>query len=117
MPERILPARSGPGSGIVSALTASAAAWVSFEESSGLRHGWAGVEVSAQQVDRVAERLGAVDERQQVEKMSPVAPTLCLGRDGTGVPMRAPEVAGKQAEGSAPTREAKLATMERGIAR
>ena len=98
-------------------MTASTAALVSLEESSGLRHELAGVEVSAKQVERVAEGLGAeiaVDERKQVEKMSPVAPTLYLGMDGTGVPMRAPEVAGragKQADGSAKTREAKVVTV------
>ena len=98
-------------------MSASAAALVSFEESSGLLHELAGVEVSAKQVERVAEALGveiAVDERRHVEKMSPVAPTLYLGMDGTGVPMRAPEVsgrAGKQADGSAKTREAKVVTV------
>ena len=98
-------------------MTASAAALVSFEESSGLLHEWAGVEVSAKQVERVAEALGAeiaLDERKPVEKMSPGAPTLYLGMDGTGVPMRAPEVAGragKQPDGSAKTREAKLVTI------
>jgi len=98
-------------------MTASAAALVSFEESRGLLHELAGVEVSAKQVERVAEALGAeiaVDERQQVEKMLPLAPTLYLGMDGTGVPMRAPEVAGragKQPDGSAQTREAKLVTV------
>jgi len=98
-------------------MAASAAALVSFEESSGLLHELAGVEVSAKQVERVAEALGAeiaVDERQAVEKESPAAPTLYLGMDGTGVPMRASEVAGrtgKQPDGSAKTREAKLATV------
>jgi hypothetical protein len=98
-------------------MTASAAALVSFEESHGLLHELAGVEVSAKQVERVAEGLGAevaVDERQPVEKMSPAAPTMYLGMDGTGVPMRAPEVAGragKQADGSAKTREAKVVTL------
>ena len=98
-------------------MTASTAALVSFEESSGLLHELAGVEVSAKQVERVAEGLGAeiaVDEGKQVEKMSPVAPTLYLGMDGTGVPMRAPEVAGrpgKQSDGSAKTREAKVVTI------
>jgi hypothetical protein len=60
-------------------MTASTAALVSFQESSGLLHELAGVEVSAKQVERVAEALGAeiaVDERQAVEKMAPVAPTL-----------------------------------------
>jgi len=98
-------------------MAASAAALVSFEESSGLLHELAGVEVSAKQVERVAEALGAeiaVDERQAVEKESPAAPTLYLGMDGTGVPMRASEVvgrAGKQPDASAKTREAKLATV------
>ena len=90
---------------------------VSFEESSALLHELAGVAVSAKQVERVAEGLGAeiaVDERQPVEKMSPAAPTMYLGMDGTGVPMRAREVAGragKQPDGSAKTREAKLVTI------
>jgi len=98
-------------------MTASTAALVSFQESSGLLHELAGVEVSTKQVERVAEALGAeiaVDERKDVEKTSPAAPTLYLGMDGTGVPMRAPEVAGragKQPDGSAKTREAKLVTV------
>ncbi len=98
-------------------MTASAAALVSFEESSGLLHELAGVAVSTKQVERAAEALGAeiaVDEHQQVEKMGEVAPTMYLGMDGTGVPMRAQEVAdraGKQADGSAKTREAKIVTI------
>jgi len=101
-------------------MTASAAALVSFEESSGLLHDLAGVEVSVKQVERAAEALGAeiaVDEQQSVDKMgevAPTAPTMYLGMDGTGVPMRAQEVrdrAGKQADGSAKTREAKLVTI------
>jgi Uncharacterised protein family (UPF0236) len=55
-----------------------------------------------------------VDERQHVERMGEMAPTIYLGMDGTGVPLRAEEVAdraGKQADGSAKTREAKLVTM------
>jgi len=98
-------------------MTTSAAALLSFEESSGLLHELAGVGVSVKQVERAAEALGAeiaVDEHQQVEKMSEVAPTMYLGMDGTGVPMRTQEVAdraGKQADGSAKTREAKLVTI------
>src|SRR5437667_357765 len=98
-------------------MTASAAALLSFEESSGLLHELAGAEVSAKQVERAAEALGAeiaVDEHQQVEKMGEVTPTMYLGMDGTGVPMRTQEVAdraGKQADGSAKTREAKLVTI------
>jgi len=98
-------------------MTASAAALVSFEESSALLHELAGVEVSAKQVERAAETLGAEiaeDERQDVVRMREVAPTMYLGLDGTGVPMRPQEVAdraGKQADGSGKTREAKLVTV------
>jgi Uncharacterised protein family (UPF0236) len=98
-------------------MTASAAALVSFEESSELMHELAGVEVSTKQVERAAEALGAEitsDEQQQLEQMGEVAPTMYLGMDGTGVPMRREEVAdgaGKQADGTAKTREAKLVTL------
>ena len=98
-------------------MTASAAALLSFQESSGLLQELAGVEVSVKQVERAAEALGAeiaVDEHQQVEPMGEVVPTMYLGMDGTGVPMRTPEVAdraGKQTDGSAKTREAKLVTV------
>lgn len=98
-------------------MTGSTAALVSFEESSALLHELAGVKVSASQVERAAEALGAEiagDERSCVERMGEVAPTMYLGMDGTGVPMRKSEVAGrtgKQPEGSAKTREAKLVTM------
>lgn len=98
-------------------MTGSTASLVSFEESSALLLELAGVKISASQVERAAEALGAViadDERSCVERMGEVAPTMYLGMDGTGVPMRKPEVAGragKQSDGSAKTREAKLVTM------
>jgi len=98
-------------------MTGSTAALVSFEESSALLRELAGVEVGAKQVERAAEALGAeiADyERRCVEKMGEVAPTMYLGMDGTGVPMRAAEVAtrtGKQPDGSAKTREAKVVTV------
>jgi hypothetical protein len=98
-------------------MTGSTAALGSFEQSSALLHELAGVEVSAKQVERAAETLGAeiaADERRCAEKMGQVAPTMYLGMDGTGVPMRAAEVAGrtgKQPDGSAKTREAKLVTL------
>ena len=98
-------------------MTGSTAALASFEESSALLHELAGVEVSVSQVERAAEALGAeiaADECSCVEPMGAVAPTMYLGMDGTGVPMRKSEVAGrfgKQSDGSAKTREAKLVTM------
>ncbi len=98
-------------------MTGSTAALVSFEESAGLLRELAGVEVSISQVQRAAEALGreiAADERISVEPIGEVAPVMYLGMDGTGVPMRASEVAGragKQPDGSAKTREAKLVTV------
>jgi hypothetical protein len=98
-------------------MTGSTAALVSFEESSTLLHELAGVEVSVSQVQRAAETLGTeiiADERACVERMGEVAPTMYLGMDGTGVPMRPMEVAGrtgKQPDGSAKTREAKVVTV------
>ena len=98
-------------------MTGSVAALVSFEESSSMLHELAGVEVSISQVQRAAEALGeeiAADERVCLDRMGEVAPTMYLGMDGTGVPMRAEEVAGrigKQPDGSAKTREAKVVTV------
>lgn len=98
-------------------MTASTAALVSFAESRQPLHELAGVEISAKQAERTAEALGAEiasDEQQRVETMGEIAPTMYLGMDGTGVPMRAQEVAGrvgKQADGSAKTREAKIVTI------
>jgi hypothetical protein len=98
-------------------MTGSAAARLSFEESSGLLHELAGVEVSPKQVERAAEALGAaiaVDEREHLARIGEAAPTLYLGMEGTGVPLRTEEVGdrvGKQADGSAKTREAKLVTV------
>jgi hypothetical protein len=98
-------------------MTGSTAALVSFQECSALLHELAGVDVSVSQVQRAAEALGAeiaTDERVSVERMGEVAPTMYLGMDGTGVPMRPSEVAGragKQPDGSAKTREAKVVAV------
>jgi len=95
-------------------MVGGAAALVSFEESSALLHELAGVDVNAKQVERAAEALGAeiaAYERTCLERTGEIAPTLYLGLDGTGVPMRASELAGqkgKQPDGSAKTHEAKV---------
>ena len=89
-------------------MTASAAALLSFQESSGLLQELAGVEVSVKQVERAAETLGAeitVDEHRQVEKIGEVAPTMYLGMDGTGVPMRTQEIAGRAGKQAAIARQ------------
>lgn len=97
-----------------------AAAMVSFEESHELLHDLAGVDIPTKHVERAAEALGrqiAEDERHVVEPPPtdpPLPPTLYLGLDGTGLPMRASELqgrTGKQPDGSAKTREVKLVTV------
>lgn len=94
-------------------------ALVSFQEGSELLRELAGLQVDAKQVERAAEALGAevaADERCDLEPLEtgPVAATLYVGLDGTGIPLRASELAGrpgKQADGSAKTREVKLVTI------
>lgn len=92
-------------------------ALVSFAEGHDLLHELAGVDVDAKQVERTAEALGraiANDEQQVVAPDPPAAPTMYLGVDGTGIPIRRAELegrAGKQPDGSAKTREVKLVTV------
>jgi hypothetical protein len=103
----------------VTRMTGLAAAMVSFEEGAELLEQLAAVKVNAKQVERTAEALGreiAEDERQYVEPVGDqeIAPTLYLGIDGTGVPVRRTELVdrqGKQSDGSAKTREVKLCTV------
>ena len=100
-------------------MVGAVAAMVCFQESSQLLEELAGVQVGAKQVQRWAQALGeqvAGYERQSREPDSGLSlpSTLYLGLDGTGVPMRSTEVqgrAGKQPDGSARTREAKLCTV------
>ena len=95
-------------------------AMVSFEEGHELLHELAGVHVPTKHVERAAEALGraiAEDEQHVVEPPAanePLAATLYLGMDGTGVPVRKEELVdrpGKQPDGSAKTREVKLVTV------
>jgi hypothetical protein len=117
--DRVLGVEGASLSPAVTRMVGTAAALVSFAESSELLGALAGVAVDAKQVERTAEALGremAADERQRVVPAGPaeIAPTLYLGMDGTGVPMRKEELAdrpGKQADGSATTREVKLCTV------
>ena len=84
---------------------------------------YAGIDVSAKDVERVAETIGqqmelwSKEERKQVLVQEPpirsvkTIPIMYVCYDGTGVPMTRTELAGrkgKQADGSALTREAKL---------
>jgi hypothetical protein len=103
----------------VTRMTGLVGAMVSFEEGRELLGELAGVCITTKQVERAAEALGteiADDERRHVHPVSDseIPPTLYLGMDGTGVPIRRQELvgrAGKQADGSAKTREVKLCTV------
>lgn len=101
----------------VTRMTGSAAGPVSFAEASALLEEFAGVRVATKRVERTAEALGgaiAAAKRAVVEPKPPVAPTIYLGRDGTGVPVRNSELAGRagqQPDGTAKTRGVKLVTV------
>ena len=94
-----------------------AAARTSFEGSSALLRELAGLAVAPKTVERHAEALGrevASDEVRVIDPEPCDAATVYLGLDGTGVPARKSEVegrAGKQPDGTAKTREAKLAVV------
>ena len=98
-------------------MTGLSAARVSFAEASNLLCELACLDIDPKQVERSAKTLGqaiAKDEHQVLEPEPPQAPTLYLGLDGTGVPMRPAETQGrmgKQPDGSAKTREAKLCVI------
>jgi hypothetical protein len=100
-------------------MVAQVGALVSFQEGSDLLAALAGLRLDAKQVEREAEALGqqiAEDEQRRVEPLAAgkPLPTLYLGMDGTGIPMRPAELAdrpGKQADGSSKTREAKLCAV------
>ena len=100
-------------------MVANVGARVSFAESSILLNQLASVTVGPKQVERHAEALGrevAADEKQEIEpiEQTPLPPTLYLGMDGTGIPIRSSELtgrSGKQADGTAKTREVKLCTV------
>lgn len=77
----------------VTRMVAAVGALLSFEEGSQLLQELAGLPVNAKQVERAAEALGveiAADEKQDVipREGQPLPPTLYLGIDGTGVPLR-----------------------------
>ncbi len=99
-------------------MVGTVAACVSFAETSALLDDLAGLRISPKHVERAAEALGReIDAAERSGAVfatePPAAPTMYLGIDGTGVPVRPSETAGragKQPDGSAKTREAKLVT-------
>ena len=73
-----------------------------------------GIQVSARQIQRMVQRVGAAAQQWQQREAQPggsVVPIMYVSADGTGVPMRKEELAGrtgKHADGSAKTRMAYL---------
>lgn len=98
-------------------MVGTTASLVSFAETEELLGTLAGVEVGAKQVERAAEALGReidADEHAVVDSGAPISTTVYMGVDGTGLPMRGSELTertGKQPDGTAKTREAKLVAI------
>jgi len=73
-----------------------------------------GIQVSARQIQRMVQRVGAAAQQWQERAAQPggvAVPIMYVSADGTGVPMRKKELAGragKQPDGSAKTRQAYL---------
>lgn len=118
--DRALGLQDGSLSPAVLRMVGRVGAMVSFEEGHQLLATLAGVDVSTKHVERAAEALGreiAADERCVVAApavATAVAPTMYLGMDGTGVPVRKEELVnrpGKQPDGTGKTREVKLVTV------
>ena len=105
-------------------LMARAGSQTQFEQAAQDLHCYAGIELEPREIERVAEEVGRQveawlsDQQEQKLQSGPAtSPTLEPGAklyvsfDGTGVPVRKTELLGrrgKQADGSARTREAKL---------
>ena len=97
-------------------MAATAGALASFADAATLLDELAGVQVPTKQVERTAEATGHAVARAESafspeDEGAAPAPTVYLGIDGTVVPMRRSETqgrAGKQPDGSARTREAKI---------
>jgi hypothetical protein len=118
-------ATASPG---LAEMTALAGAEVSFARAAGLLAGLAGITLSARTIERSAEASGAAaraaagDEAAAIvarrivplPRPAPVPDMLYVETDGTGVPVRASETAGrpgKGEDGKAGTREVKLARL------
>ncbi len=73
-----------------------------------------GIHVSARQIQRLVQRVGAAAQQWQEREARPggsAVPIMYVSADGTGVPMRKEELAGragKEPDGSAKTRQAYL---------
>jgi len=89
----------------------------SYDEAEDTLQVYAGLRVPASQIKRMVQNVGpdiAQWSRKREESRCEKVPTLYISYDGTGVPMRKSETQGrkgKQADGSAATREVKLGSV------
>jgi len=101
----------------VKRIVGHAAGVLSFQESSMMIEHLSGLRLGSKQVERAAEALGEEirqAETAEIVELPPCSNTMYLGIDGTGCPMRKEETQGrkgKQPDGSAKTREVKLAVV------
>lgn len=109
----------------VQSIVTQTAAWESFERSSEWLYECAGITVPTKSVERISESNGQrfqslmAEQLEHAELSRPIEPaqppkTLYIEMDGTGIPMRKEVlegIAGKQADGSATTREFKLGAL------
>ncbi|MDE0101413.1 MAG: hypothetical protein OXN89_03455 [Bryobacterales bacterium] len=103
-------------SAAVQRMSATAAAMTSFADAASLQEDLTGVRLVPKQVERTAEAIGheLANVPREGQERPPAAPTMYVGVDGTGIPVRKSEVAGrkgKQTNGAARTREAKLVVV------
>jgi hypothetical protein len=104
-------------SGGVKQMIGHTAGRLSFQESSLIIKELAGLHIESKQIERAAEALGEEirqAESTEIEEETPCSNTMYLGMDGSGCPVRKEETEGrkgKQPDGSAKTREAKLAVI------
>ena len=100
--------------GLVRLMLHAGAVDASFEQAEGTLRRYAGLEVSARQIQRMVQQIGPGIPQQMSQRgvaPAPPASVLYVAVDGTGVPMRKEAVRGrkgKQADGTARTREVKL---------
>jgi hypothetical protein len=108
-------------------LMARAGSQTQFEQAAQDLRSYAGLEIEPREIERVAEEVGRQveqwlgEEQEQICRLGVLSPPklapgtkFYISFDGTGVPVRKNELVGrrgKQADGSARTREAKLGCM------
>jgi hypothetical protein len=99
----------------VARLLCRAGARHAYETASADLQAFCGLAVSGRQINRLVDLLGppmqAALAQETVAAQTPAAPRMYISADGTGVPLRRGELLGrkgKQPDGSAKTREAKL---------